>query len=380
MKIIDIKLLRAKHYLFVKIYTDKGIVGLGEAGNWGYLDATAAAIMKYKDYLIGKDPFQTEHHYQNMYRCMYFRGSVIMSAISAIDIALWDIKGKALGVPVYQLLGGKTRDKVRVYASSMRPIRTTAEGLAADCVKLKEQGFTAAKLFVGDSDVDESNDFYSNKITRLANKVAASREAVGDDFDLIVEVHRGLNFAEAVTFAREIEQYRPMVLEDPIPPDDPDAMGELARRINIPIATGERFIQYQEFQTLLTRNAAVYVRPDVCAVGGITVAKKVAALAEAHSAMVIPHNPLGPVSTAACLQICASIPNLGIQELPGFCLNGQEDAMVKEPLRCENGYLLIPDTPGIGVELADDAETRYPPVERGGTDGHFHIDGSIRDF
>lgn len=380
MKIIDIKLKRAKHYLFVNIYTDAGIVGLGEAGNWGYLDATAAAIMKYKDYLIGKDPFQTEHHYQNMYRCMYFRGSVIMSAISAIDIALWDIKGKALGVPVYQLLGGKTRDKVRVYASSMRPIRTTAEGLAADCVKLKEQGFTAAKLFVGDSDVDESNDFYFNKITRLANKVAASREAVGDDFDLIVEVHRGLNFAEAVTFAREIEQYRPMVLEDPIPPDDPDAMGELARRINIPIATGERFIQYQEFQTLLARNAAVYVRPDVCAVGGITVAKKVAALAEAHSAMVIPHNPLGPVSTAACLQICASIPNLGIQELPGFCLNGQEDAMVKEPLRCENGYLLIPDTPGIGVELADDAEMRYPSVERGGTDGHFHIDGSVRDF
>lgn len=380
MKITDIKLKRAKHYLFVNIYTDAGIVGLGEAGNWGYLDATAAAIMKYKDYLIGKDPFQTEHHYQNMYRCMYFRGSVIMSAISAIDIALWDIKGKALGVPVYQLLGGKTRDKVRVYASSMRPIRTTAEGLAADCVKLKEQGFTAAKLFVGDSDVDESNDFYSNKITRLANKVAASREAVGDDFDLIVEVHRGLNFAEAVTFAREIEQYRPMVLEDPIPPDDPDAMGELARRINIPIATGERFIQYQEFQTLLARNAAVYVRPDVCAVGGITVAKKVAALAEAHSAMVIPHNPLGPVSTAACLQICASIPNLGIQELPGFCLNGQEDAMVKEPLRCENGYLLIPDTPGIGVELADDAEMRYPSVERGGTDGHFHIDGSVRDF
>lgn len=380
MKITDIKLLRAKHYLFVKIYTDTGIVGLGEAGNWGYLDATAAAIMKYKDYLIGKDPFQTEHHYQNMYRCMYFRGSVIMSAISAIDIALWDIKGKALGVPVYQLLGGKTREKVRVYASSMRPIRTTAEGLAADCVKLKEQGFTAAKLFVCDSDVDESNDFYSNKITRLANKVAASREAVGDDFDLIVEVHRGLNFAEAITFAREIEQYRPMVLEDPIPPDDPDAMGELARRINIPIATGERFIQYQEFQTLLARNAAVYVRPDVCAVGGITVAKKVAALEEAHSAMVIPHNPLGPVSTAACLQICASIPNLGIQELPGFCLNGQEDAMVKEPLRCENGYLLIPDTPGIGMELADDAEMRYPSVERGGTDGHFHIDGSVRDF
>lgn len=380
MKITDLKLRKAKHYLFVQIYTDAGIVGLGEAGNWGYLDATAAAILKYKDYLIGKDPFQTEHHYQNMYRCMYFRGSVIMSAISAIDIALWDIKGKALGVPVYQLLGGRTRDKVRVYASSMRPIRTTAEGLAADCAKLKAEGFTAAKLFVCDSDVDAHSDFYSNKITRLADKVGASRQAVGNDFDLIVEVHRGLNVAEAEAFAREIEQYHPMVLEDPIGPDDPDAMCALAKKIHIPIATGERFIQYQEFQTLLRRGGTAYVRPDVCAVGGITVARKVAALAEGFSAQLIPHNPLGPVSTAACLQICASIPNLAIQELPGFCLNGQENAMVKVPLRCQDGFLQIPDAPGIGVELAEDAEALYPANERGGTEGHFHIDGSVRDF
>lgn len=380
MKITDVKLRKAKHYLFVQIETDAGITGLGEAGNWGYLDATAAAILKYRDYLIGKDPFMSEHHYQNMYRCMYFRGSVIMSAISAIDIALWDIKGKALGVPVYQLLGGKTREKVRVYASSMKPFDTTAESLAADCVKLKKQGFTAAKLFVCDSDVDQSNDFYSNKIVRLAGKVKTSREAVGDNFDLIIEVHRGLNTAEAVAFAREIEKYHPMVLEDPITPDDPAAMGELAGKINIPIATGERFINYQEFKTLFDAKGATYVRPDVCAVGGITAAKKVAVLAEANSAMVIPHNPLGPVSTAACLQICASIPNLGIQELPGFCLNGQEDAMVKVPLRCEDGFLMLPETPGIGVELADDAEIQYPVNERGGTEGHFHFDGSVRDF
>lgn len=380
MRITDIQLIQAKHYLFVHIYTDAGIVGLGEAGNWGYLGATAAAIMKYRDYLIGKDPFRIEHHYQHMYRCMYFRGSVIMSAISAIDIALWDIKGKALGVPVYELLGGRTRDKVRVYASSMRPIRTTSEGLAADCAHLKEQGFTAAKLFVGDSDVDEHSDFYSNKISRLADKVGASREAVGDDFDLVVEVHRGLNVAEAIAFAHEIEQYRPMVLEDPIGPDDPDAMGELARKINIPIATGERFVQYQEFKTLLERGGASYIRPDVCAVGGITIARKASGLAEAFSVQVIPHNPLGPVSTAACLQICASIPNLAIQELPGFCLNGQEDAMVKEPLRCENGFLVIPDAPGIGIELSEDIAVRYPANERGALDGHFHIDGSVRDF
>ena len=147
MKITDVKLVFAKHYLFVHVYTDEGIVGLGEAGNWGYLMATAAAIEKFKEYLIGKDPFKIEDFNQNFYRSVYFRGSVVMSAISAIDIALWDIKGKALGVPVYELLGGLTRDKVRVYASPMVRDKDP-EQLAKRYIDLKKQGFTAAKIFV----------------------------------------------------------------------------------------------------------------------------------------------------------------------------------------------------------------------------------------
>lgn len=381
MKITDVKTIIAKHYLFVKIDTDEGITGLGEAGNWGYLKAVEQIILKFREYLIGKDPFNTEDFYQNFYRSVYFRGSVIMSAISAIDIALWDIKGKALGVPVYQLLGGKTRDKVRVYASVMTA-ESDLDALAEGYCKLKEQGFTAAKIFMTESAVspDGSNEFYSARMERSLERLRRCREAVGPDFDFVLEVHRSMSVAQAVAFAAEAEQYRPMALEDPVPPDDPAAMAEVAAKIRIPIASGERFINLHEFETLLSMRGAQYIRPDVCAVGGITASKKICAVAEAHSALVIPHNPLGPVSTAACLQLCASIPNLGIQELPGFCLNGKEDAMVKQPLRFMDGCLLLPETPGIGVELAENVEELYPPQLRGSNSARRGFDGCVRDF
>ncbi len=382
MKITDVKLIYAKHYLFVHICTDEGIVGLGEAGNWGYLGATAAAIEKFIPYLIGKDPFRIEDFNQNFYRSVYFRGSVIMSAISAIDIALWDIKGKKLGVPVYELLGGRVRDKIRVYASPMSKA-TDPKSLTESYRQLKAQGFTAAKIFVNGpirSANDGRDEFFSGRIEDELEKVRICREAVGNDFDFILEVHRGMTVPEAVAFGREVEKYRPMVLEDPVTPDNMDSMAEVALRVNVPIASGERFTNLKEFEMLLARRAAQYVRPDVCAVGGITTSKKICAVAEAHDVLVIPHNPLGPVSTAACLQICACIPNLGIQELPGFCLNGAEDKMVKEPLRFENGCMVIPDAPGIGVELAEDAAELYPASERGSNEAKRAFDGSVKDW
>lgn len=243
MKITDVKLRFAKHYLFVQVYTDAGIVGLGEAGNWGYLQATAAAIEKFADYLIGKDPFRIEDFNQNFLRSVYFRGSVIMSAISAIDIALWDIKGKALSVPVYELLGGKTRDKVRVYASVMH-ITEDKNELAAQYQQLQQMGFTAAKIFCNGptSSSDGKGEFFSSRIEREVEKVRVCREAVGPDFDFILEVHRGMTLPEAVAFGRAVEPYRPMVLEDPVPPDNVDTMAEVASKIGVPIATGERAI------------------------------------------------------------------------------------------------------------------------------------------
>lgn len=382
MKITEIKTRKVKHYLFVQVYTDAGIVGLGETGNWAQLNATEAAIHKFGEYLIGKDPRRIEDYNQNFYRSQYFRGSVIMSAISALDIALWDIKGKALGVPVYELLGGPTRDKVRVYASPMTKVQEP-KALAESYVQLKEMGFTAAKIFVNgpiSSKKDGRDEFFSGRIEDELEKVRLCREAVGYDFDFVLEVHRGMTLPEAVTFGRAVEKYRPMVLEDPVPPDNMDTMAQVAAKVGVPIASGERFINLREFQVLLSRQAVLYVRPDVCAVGGITTSKKICSLAEAHDVLVIPHNPLGPVSTAACLQICASIPNLGIQELPGFCLNGAEDAMVKTPLSFENGCMLVPDGPGIGIELADNAEELYPSQERGGVAAKRGFDGCVKDW
>ena len=382
MKITDVKLSFAKHYLFVHIYTDEGIVGLGEAGNWGHLMATAEAIKKFSAWLIGKDTSRIDDIGQNLYRSLYFRGSVIMSAISAIDIALWDIKGKKLGVPVYELLGGRTRDKVRVYASPMSK-ETDPESLKKSYKELKDQGFTAAKVFINGpirSENDGRDEFYCGRVQDELEKIAMIREAVGNDFDIIMEAHRGMTMPEAVAFGREVEKYRPMVFEDPITPDNIDSMGELASKISVPIATGERFINIKEFEMLFRRNGASYVRPDVCAVGGITAAKKISAMAEANDVLIIPHNPLGPVSTAACLQICACIPNLGIQELPGFCLNGAEDVMVKKPFVVEGDCLMIPDAPGIGIELADDASELYPLNDRGGINAKRMFDNAVKDW
>ena len=203
MKITDLKLRFAKHYLFVEVYTDAGITGLGEAGNWGFLSSTADAIMKFKPYQIGKDPFNAEDILQNLYRAVYFRGSVIMSAISAIDIACWDIKGKALGVPVYQLLGGKTRDKIRVYASVMKKSEDLKE-LAEGYKELQAQGFNAAKIFVNGpiKSADGFDEFYSGRVESELEKVRVIREAVGPNFDFVLEAHRGMDTPTAVTFGR----------------------------------------------------------------------------------------------------------------------------------------------------------------------------------
>ena len=368
-------------WLLLKIYCEDGTIGLGEGGVHGWQRPTKTMLEVMTPYLLGQDPSRIEHHYQWLYRSSHFMGSVVQGALSAIDIALWDIKGKALGVPVYELLGGKTRDKVRVYASVMH-LTEDNQKLAEQYQQLQEMGFTAAKIFCNGptSSTDGKGEFYSSRIEREVEKVRVCREAVGPDFDFVLEVHRGMTLPEAVAFGRAVEPYRPMILEDPVPPDNVDTMAEVASKVGVPIATGERAIDLREFEVLMARHACQYVRPDVCAVGGITTSKKICALAEAHDVLVIPHNPLGPVSTAACLQICASIPNLGIQELPGFCLNGAEDKMVKEPLRFENGCMLIPEAPGIGIELADDAEELYPANERGSNAARRAFDGAVKDW
>ncbi|WP_350316442.1 mandelate racemase/muconate lactonizing enzyme family protein [Pectobacterium aroidearum] len=392
MKITDVRVILANRYMFVEVTTDEGLTGIGESGAWGFLDASKGAVEALRTYLIGQDSLRIEHHWQYMYRCWHFRGAAIMGAISAIDIALWDIAGKYYDTPVYNLLGGRCRDKARVYAHAGG--RTTEETIA-NLKQAKADGFTAIGHLT--PFLDESRDApyfttHAKEIGEAIERIGLYREAVGNDVDLCIEVHRRLKPADAVVFARGIEPFYPYFIEDPIGADNFDSMAEVADKINIPIATGERLNNPQEFAMLIRRNAVAYVRPDVCMCGGITGAKKVAALAEANDLMVVPHNPLSPVSTAACLQIAVSIPNFALLEYPGddqpalsekFGATGVENGVrkkdvVKNTFKCVDGFMEIPTQSGIGIELADDLENRFP-YRRRGLKTRLHVDGSVVD-
>lgn len=380
MKITSVEPYPVDRYLFVKVHTDAGITGIGEAGSWGHLEAAEAALtQKFAPYLVGKDPLLIEHHWQNMYRSSHFRGAAIMAALSAVDIALWDIAGKHFGVPVYQLLGGRVRDKARVY---YHVFGNTRETLVKGIKDAKEQGFTAVGHLTPFLDEDRGEPYYQSHVNKMRDAIDAVRlyrEAAGDDMDLCIEIHRRLTPAEAIVLANGIEEFHPYFYEDPIPPENYDAMEQVAKHISIPIATGERFQTMHEFAMLLSRGAVQYVRPDVCLAGGITHTKKIAALAEANYVGVVPHNPLGPVSTAACLQIAACIPNFALQEYPIGEHEFPKNVIVKEPIAVEEGFLIIPDAPGIGIEIAEDAQEKAPPRTYGQINVRLHKDGSVVD-
>ena len=389
MKIVDVRTVPVDRYLFVEVLTDEGIQGLGESGAWGFLEASAQAVETFKRYLIGQDPRRIEHHWQSMYRWSHFRGAAIMGALSAIDIALWDILGKWLGVPSYQLLGGKCRDRARVY---YHVFGKTTEELVQGCIQAKEQGFTAVGHLTPFLDEPRDRPFFKTHVDKMKeaiDRVRQYREAVGGAVDLCIEIHRRLTPAEAVVLGRGIEEFTPFFYEDPTLPDNLDAMAQIADKIHIPIATGERIHTIFEYEMLLERGAVQYVRPDVCMCGGLTHAKKIAALAESRYVQVVPHNPLSPVSTAACVQLAACIPNFALQEYPlveGAARTGHlppggegaEGGMVKASLELEDGFLVVPEAPGIGIELAEDAAERFPYRPRG-VQTRLHVDGSVVD-
>lgn len=378
MKIVDVKSLFADKYLFVQVETDSGLVGVGESGAWGYLEASAEAVETFKRHLIGQNPLRIEHHWQYLYRRSQFRGAAIMGALSAIDIALWDVAGKHFGVPCYQLLGGAVREKVRVYR---HVTGATKERLIQGCLDAKAHGYTAVGHLTPFLDDSRHTPYFKPHVEKMRDAIQTVeryREAVGNAVDLCIELHRRLTPAEAVTLIDGIAETHPYFVEDPVRPDNLDAMAYVASKSRVPIATGERLHTIQEFAMLLERRAAQYIRPDVCLVGGLTHAKKIAALAEAHYVDVAPHNPLSPVSTAACVQLAACIPNFAVQEYPQEEELPPTRDLVVQPLAYEDGFLLVPDTPGIGVTLAEDAAEKFPykPLE---VTTRLHVDGSVVD-
>lgn len=384
MRIESVEPLFIDKYFFVEIKTDTGLVGLGEGGAWGFHEATNGAVTRFTEYLLGKDPLRIEHHQQYMYRWSHFRGSAVMAALSAIDIALWDIAGKYFEVPVHQLLGGKVRERARAY---FHVFGETKDELFGGIEEAKKAGFTAVGHLTPFLDTRRDEPWFETHAQRIGDAietVRAYREIAGPGMDLCIEIHRQMKPYEAVQLGRGIEQFLPLFIEDPVLPDNLDEMAYVADKISIPIATGERMTTLYEFQMLLARNAVQLVRPDVCLVGGITGARKIAALAEASHAGVVPHNPLSAVSTAACLQIAATAPNFVLQEFPNDTWDVTDkrpdsDAFLSGAARHDGeGFLTISDEPGIGISLLPDAAKKFPYRPRE-LHTRLHIDGSVID-
>jgi galactonate dehydratase len=338
MKITKVETLLVKpRWLFLKIHTDAGIVGLGEPITEGRHLTCRTAIEEIAPYLIGKDPRRVVHHWQAIYRHAFYRGGPILtSALSGIDQALSDIKGKALGVPVYELLGGPTRDRVRVYAHAGKPEILREK---------KALGFTAFKcnpFKIRPARFIESPTFI-NKVTEA---FAGLRSEAGPDCDIAIDFHGAISPALAKVLIKALEPFLPMFVEEPINCQETDLMAEIARGTHLPIATGERIFTKWGFRDILEKKAAIVLQPDLCHAGGITEVRLIAGMAEAFYASIAPHNPLGPISLAAGVQISASIPNFLCQEQVSL-----GDGYLKQPFTINSGYLDLPTGPGLGIEL-----------------------------
>ncbi len=371
-KIENIETILWDRWLILKIYCEDGTVGIGEAGVHGWQRPTQTMIKTMSDYLIGKDPSLIEHHFQWLYRSSHFMGSVVQGALSAIDIALWDIKGKRLSVPIYELLSGKTRDKVRCY---MHVYGNTLDDLVKDSLEKVKMGFTAIRFS------PYSPEFYKHKslsewIEDAVSRVGAVRETIGDGVDLCIEIHRQMNPAESISLGKKLEKFSPFFYEDPMLPDSPSVMKEIKDNCTIPIATGERFTSIFDFQQLLELNATDYIRPDLCLASGISGCKKISAMAEAKHIKVIPHNPLSPISTAACVQLDASIPNFALQEYTGESEYPKKDLIIN-PIKLDKGYLIVPDEVGLGITINE--ESLKTPENPKILDTPIGYDGSVQD-
>lgn len=344
LKITKLETILVKpRWLFLKVHTNAGIVGLGEPITEGRALTCAEAIKEIEPYLVGKDPRPVAKHWQAIYRHAFYRGGPILtSALSGIDQALWDIKGKALGVPVYELLGGPTRDRVRVYAHASQPDQMK---------KLQGQGFSAFKTGVAKQKGRGNRYIFTESDVEHASQVFASlREAMGKEVDIAIDFHGAISPATAKLLIKAYEPYYPMFIEEPSQAQNHDVMAELARGTHLPIATGERVFTKWGFREVLEKKAATILQPDLCHAGGITEVRLIAGMAEAYYADVAPHNPLGPISLAAGVQIACSIPNFLCQEQVSL-----GEGYIKQPFQVRDGFLEVPKGPGLGVELDEQA-------------------------
>ncbi|MFB7141287.1 galactonate dehydratase [Gottfriedia sp. NPDC056225] len=382
MKITGYELFQVPpRWLFLKIETDEGIVGWGEPVIEGKAATVKAAVEELMTYLIGKDPLRIEDHWNVMYRGGFYRGGpILMSAIAGIDQALWDIKGKFFNAPVYQLLGGACRDSIKVYSwiGGDRPSDTAKAAL--DCV---EKGFQAVKMN-GTEELQYIDSY--DKVDRVLENVAAVREAVGKNIGIGIDFHGRVHKPMAKVLAKALEEFRPMFIEEPVLPENNEALKEIAAHTSIPIATGERMYSRWDFKPLLAGGYVDIIQPDLSHAGGITECKKILSMAEAYDVAAAPHCPLGPIALAACLQVDATAHNAFIQEQSlGIHYNQGSDLLdyLVDPsvFHYENGYVQIPQGPGLGIEVNEEH------VRKMAKEGHQwqnpvwrHRDGSVAEW
>lgn len=364
MKVTDVKTFVVDCYrtnwVFVKVYTDEGIDGVGE-GTLEYKEkALVGAIEHIKSYLVGKDPRQIEKHVHDIYRDAYWRGgAVLMSALSAVETALWDILGKSLGVPVYQLLGGKVNDDCRIYINGWFAGAKTPEEFGVKAKEAVKRGVTAMKW----DPFGKSYLQISNKDLDTALKcVAAVREAVGNDVDLLIEGHGRFDVPTGIKIAQELAQFKVMWFEEPVPPNNLEALKAVRDKSPVAISAGERLYTRFDYNELFRLRAADYIQPDVSHAGGIIELKKIAAIAEANYIPFAPHNPSGPVANAATLQLAACCPNFCILEIM-YSDVGYRKFITNENLEYKDGRIKIGNKAGLGIELNEEECLKHPYKE-----------------
>ena len=368
-------------WLFLKIETSEGIVGWGEPVVEGRAATVKAAVEELKDYLIGKDPLKIEDHWQVLYRAGFYRGGpILMSAISGIDQALWDIKGKYYNAPVYELLGGAVRDSIKVY-SWIGGDRPTEVAIAAKSAQ--ENGFTAVKMNA--TEELQYIDSYE-KIDQAIARIAAIREACGKDFGIGIDFHGRVHKPMAKILAKELEPFRPMFIEEPVLAENNEALRDIATHTNIPIATGERMFSRWDYKKILSEGYVDIIQPDLSHAGGITEVRKIATMAEAYDVALAPHCPLGPIALASSLQVDALSHNAFIQEQSlGIHYNQGSDLLdyIKDHtvFQYQNGSVKIPDGPGLGIEVNEEYVRKMAEIGHSWKNPLWrHADGTVAEW
>ncbi|MAF10926.1 galactonate dehydratase [Candidatus Poribacteria bacterium] len=362
----------------VKVTTDTGLAGWGETTLEGKPKSTVAAVEEIAEYLVGKDPLRIEHHWQHIYRSAFYRGgNVLMTALSGIDQALWDIKGKHYDAPVYELLGGAVRDRIRLYAHwGIRSMEERSlEHARTRLDKLQERGYTAYKAGPGGKWRAHEPPAMVDEFVKRAYLM---REWVGPEIELAFDFHGKMTPAMAIEVCHELKGMRPMFVEEPVPQENVDALKLVSDAVPFPIATGERFLTRWGFRECLEKGAAALIQPDASHVGGISELRRVASMAEVYYVHVLPHCAIGPVAFSACLQVDAATPNFLAQEQIEA---GLGDGLLVEPWEVTDGHVDLPTRPGLGIEIVEDDladEPRYQ--EELGGEYFYESDGSVADW